>query len=322
MIPVDKTSYIRGNFKGRYHGALILEQPIDNNQKSYNVDIHPNSEVSNVEFVEDYHTLTKNSESVRIPNLDEVNVLFDKSKLTHAVDSKEKIHHVIITDFKIVESGKDSNKTHGILTGTFFGTLYPNNSVPVENDFSVVNNPVTPSNPTLTSNSYSNKFSSWYSNLFGFGSWKLGGCLFRLLQLLGLVFLLSLLLRWCNNFHLPMPLPRTTLDSLSQDNKETMLLENQSATITVNDWNRPDNDRITLKVNDLVIAKNMLITKTPKTLEINNLHKGKNSLVIIPTSFGLGAVTATVEIGDQKNTFRFKCTIHKGEVVRKNLLVK
>ena len=332
MIPSDKTSHIKGNFRGSFRGSLIQNHLYDGIQKSYSVDILPNSEVSDVELIDEYNETTKNLESIRLPQLDEVNILFDKSKLNHAIDSKEKVYNAVITNFKISESGKDSNKTYGVISGTFYGTIDPTqpiSSTHVKTDDFQLNETTSDRNITtpytnVGSDLSFNKSTNWFSNIFsfGFGSWKLAGCFFRLLQIVGLLFLLSFLLRWCNSLHLPSPPPYPVLDSLSQDNKETMLLEDTGATITVNDWNRPDNDRITMKVNDVVVAKNMLITKNPQTLEINNLHKGNNSLLIIPTSFGLGAVTATVEIGDMKNTFRFKCTLKSGEVVRKNLYVK
>lgn len=332
MIPSGKISYIKGNFSGRYRGDLMQNQLYDGVQKSYSVHIHPNSEVSDVQFIDDYTNTIKNTASVRLQHLDEVNLLFDQSKLTNAIDSKEKVYNVVITNFKISESGKDSHKTHGVISGTFYGTVDPtetisNAEIPTD-DFPLNQNidreNVSTNRKNVDTAFSSNKSSNWFFNLFGlgFGTWKLGGCFFRLLQIIGLLFLLSFLLRWCNSFHLPSPLPPTAVDSLSQDNKTTMLLEGNSTTITVNDWNKPDNDRITVKINDVVVAQNMPITIAPKTLEINNLHKGNNSLTIIPTNFGLGAVTATVEIGDIKNTFRFQCTIKRGEVVHKNLYVK
>lgn len=57
--------------------------------------------------------------------------------------------------------------------------------------------------------------------------------------------------------------------------------------VIFSDWDRPDNDRITIKINNQIVADNMLITATPQSFQINNLHQGNNKLEIIPTALGI-----------------------------------
>lgn len=323
MIPQDKISFIKGTFRGKYNGSLNQRQAAASLHKTYFVDILPNSVVTSAEFTDDYAEIANSRDSVRLPSLNEVNLFFDKTKIADAINSKENLSNVVITDYKIEDVGKEGIKTHGELSGTFYGTIKPPDYKEEKKEVEKIIPPVAP-----ISNAVETPITPTVSDVASeplapvSRGWRMGGCLSRLLQLLGLLFLLSLLLRQCNSCNPPSPLPTPTLDSLSQDRKDTMQFQNSNATITVNDWDRPDNDRITVKVNNEVVANNLLITAAPQSIQIKNLHQGNNSLEIIPTAFGLGDCTATVEISDSKNTFRFECDIKKGETVKKNLFVK
>lgn len=323
MIPQNKISFIKGTFKGKYKGSLNQRQAATSQHKTYFVDILPNSLVTNAKFSDDYSEMANKQDSIRLASINEVNLFFDTSKIADAVNSKETLTNVVIIDYKIEDVGKEGIKTYGELSGTFYGTIKPPNhkeekkeiekivSPIIQDDFieeSKVIIPASDAEPLLA--------------LPKLRRWNMGGCLTSLLPLLGLLFLLSLLLNKCNTCNPPAPLPTPLVDSLSQDNKESMQLDGSNATIMVNDWNIQDNDRITIKVNNEIVAENMLIVKKPKTFQITNLQKGNNTLEIIPTAFGKGNVTATVEVSDIKNTFRFECNIKRGETVKKNLFVK
>ena len=320
MIPQDKISFIKGTFKGKYNGSLNQRQ-VASIHKIYSVNIHPNSFVSGAEFTTDYSEIANSKDSVRLPSLNEVNLIFDKSKIADSINSKESLTNIVITDYKIVNVGKDGLDTHGELSGTFYGTIAPPHLKEEEKKVEKIIPPIANTVETpLASTPVSDVIPKVAAPISR--GWNMGGCLLRLIQLLGLLFLLSLLLNKCNSCSPPAPVPTPTLDSLSQDREDTMQFDHSQATITVNDWDRPDNDRITIKVNKEVVANDMLITAAPQTFQINNLHSGNNTLEIIPTAFGLGDCTATIEIGDSKNTFRFECDIKRGETVKKNLFVK
>ena len=323
MIPQDKISFIKGTFRGKYNGSLNQRQ-VASLHKVYSVNILPNSLVSDAEFTTDYSEIANNQDSVRLSSLNEVNLIFDKSKIANAINSKEGLSNVVITDYKIENVGKEGLDTHGELSGTFYGTITPPDfKVEEKKEIEKIIPPVTPIANAVETPVATTPSSTVTEPLAPISrGWNLGGCLTRLLQLLGLLFLLSLLLNKCNSCNPPAPVPTPTLDSLSQDRKDTMQFQSSNATITMNDWDRPDNDRITVKVNNEVVVNDMLITAAPKSFQIKNLHQGNNSLEIIPTAFGLGDCTATIEIGDSKNTFRFECDIKKGETVKKNLFVK
>jgi hypothetical protein len=271
------------------------------------------------EFIDDYSKTANNQDSIKLDSLNEVNLFFDKSKLPNAVNSKEVLTNVVITEYKIEDVGKEGIKTYGRLSGIFYGTIKPPNfkkekeiekivTPTIQDDFIEESTIIIPASDAEL--------------LPVIRKWNFGGCLTKSLLILGLTFLLSLLLKKCNSSSPPAPLPSPAVDSLSQDNKDKMPLDSQNATIMVNDWNIQDNDRITIKINNEVVAENLLIVKIPKTFQITNLQKGNNSLEIIPTAFGKGNVTATVEVSDLKNTFRFECNIRKGKTVKKNLFVK
>jgi hypothetical protein len=320
LIPQDKISFIKGTFNGKYNGYLNQSQVVTSLHKTYFVDILPNSFVTSAEFTDDYEDIANNPNSIRLPLLNEVNIFFDLSKNIHAINSKQNLSNVVINDYKIEDVGKEGIKTFGKISGTFYGTIKPPDFKVELKELEKIVPPITSANDIvealLTKTDVISEPLAPVSR-----GWRLGGFLSKLFLLLGLLFLLSLLLRQCNNYNAPAPLPKSTLDSFSQDRKDTMQFKNLNAIITVNDWDKPDNDRITVKVNNGVVVNDMLIIEAPQSFQIKNLHQGINSLEIIPTAFGLGHCTATIEIGDSKNTFRFECDIKKGETVKKNLFV-
>ena len=88
--------------------------------KIYAVDILPNAIIEQALFTEDYRTSENTENFIKLENVVDVNVLFDKSVLPQAIDSKENFTDVVITNFFISDSGKIGNKTHGEISGTFF----------------------------------------------------------------------------------------------------------------------------------------------------------------------------------------------------------
>ena len=286
--------------------------------KIYAVDILPNAIIEQALFTEDYRTSENTENFIKLENVVDVNVLFDKSVLPQAIDSKENFTDVVITNFFISDSGKIGNKTHGEISGTFFGCIKPLNALKEEKKI-IIDSHQRPINtePIVPQTNHTQPTNALPLPRL----WRMRGCFFKFLQLLGLLMLLLFMLRHCNSCNSPAPLPLPMLDSLSQDFTDTMAFQNSNTYITFNDWDKADNDRITVKINDEIIAKNVLITNALNSIQIKNLKKGNNTLEIIPTSFGRGNCTVNVEISDSQNTFRFQCNIKKGQTVKKNLSV-
>lgn len=319
MIPADKISFIKGNFRGRYTGSLN-ENVVITSYKSYPITIAQNSVVSNAELVEDYSSIGSTQDCIRLDELSGINLFFDRTKCPEGINSKETLTNILITDYKLETSGKDTLNTFGELSGIFYGMRVPPSVKQVIKENAVVEKTVK-TKDTFNAATYniaekdeippSDKKEN-----------KVGRYMLRIAQLLGLLFLLSLALRKCNSCNLPDDIPEQTIDSISKEHSDAINFDNSDASITVNDWDRPDNDRITIKLNNETIASDMLIKSAPQTIYLDHLNKGDNLLEIIPTDFGLGDVTATVELSDSKNTFRFECDIKKGQTVKKTIRVK
>ena len=320
MIPQDTISYIKGTFSGNYTGSLTQRQSVANH-KYYTVNILFNSYVKEAELISDYTEIANTEDSIQLPSLAEVNVIFDVAKLPEAIHSKEALSNIVITNYRIERAGKAGIDTFGKLSGTFYGTIVPPDLKEEKEEVTAIVPPVSSITETILPPQPSGEVREEVLAPSVSESWSLGGCLSPLIGLLGLLFLLLWLLQECNNHHPPAPIPQPVLDSLSQDHQDTIKLNNTKATITVNDWDKADNDRITIVVNDIVVAKDMTITAAPQSFQLTNLKKGNNTLEIIPTYFGVGDVTATIEISDGPHTFRFQCDIKKGEIVKRNLVV-
>lgn len=286
--------------------------------KIYAVDILPNAIIEQALFTENYITSEITENFIKLETVVDVNVLFDKSVLPQAIDSKENFTDVVITNFFISDSGKIGNKTHGEISGTFYGCIKPLKALKEEKKI-IIDSHQRPINtePIVPQTNHTQPINTLPLPRL----WRMRGCFFKFLQLLGLLMLLLFMLRHCNSCNTPAPLPLPMLDSLSQDFTDTMAFQNSNTYITFNDWDKADNDRITVKINDEIIAKNVLITNALNSIQIKNLKKGNNTLEIIPTSFGRGNCTVNVEISDSQNTFRFQCNIKKGQTVKKNLSV-
>ena len=69
--------------------------------KIYAVDILPNAIIEQALFTEDYRTSEITENFIKLETVVDVNVLFDKSVLPQAIDSKEYFTDVVITNFFI-----------------------------------------------------------------------------------------------------------------------------------------------------------------------------------------------------------------------------
>ena len=317
MIARDQIVHISGQFSGAYQGKLFDGIKGAINQRAYEVNILPNSMLTKAHITDNSFKPSFEVDAIRLNFVSDVNVFLQSGADGPNYISKEQFYDVVITDYQISESGKDGHETHGQLTGNFYGIIRPAKVSPKQ--------PLAP-NTVSTNNMVSNTFNSPEPLptpvLPQLPSWGWRGCWYRFFQLFGLLLCLLFLLSKCNSCRPIAPLPLPLLDSLSEEYTDTMSLQNSNAYITFNDWDRADNDRITVKLNNEVIAKNMLISNALQTIQIKQLHRGNNKLEIIPTAFGKGNCTVNVEIGDSRNIFRFNCNIKKGETVIKNILVK
>jgi hypothetical protein len=123
----------------------MLTEGIANNtmHKIYAVDILPNAMVEQALFTEDYSTPEITENFIKLETVVDVNVLFDKSVLPQAIDSKENFTDVVITNFFISDSGKIGNKTHGEISGTFYGSIKPLKALKVDNKIIIESQPHT-----------------------------------------------------------------------------------------------------------------------------------------------------------------------------------
>lgn len=320
MIPEDRTVYVTGTFRGRYSGDPRPDSSVSAHT-IYGIDIQINSYCEQTRFIDDYREKLRDADSIRLKKLEDVNLIFDLTTHPDAIHSKEHLTQVIITDYKIDSAGKADGKTYGEISGTLYGTVRNEAAIQEEKKKeAVVRTPDASVQETVASHAESDTEPASAPVFTQAGS-SGSGCLSTILGLLLLLLLLSLLLRTCNSCNPLPPVPAPVIDSLKQEQKDTFEVKERTATITVNDWDLADSDRVTLKVNDIVVAENLTITKVPQAFEVTNLHEGTNVLEIIPIYFGQGDVTATVEISDGKNYFRFECDIKKGETVRKLIQV-
>lgn len=317
MIARDQIVYISGQFRGEYRGELIDASLGASNQKTYGVEILPNAVVADARLANETNRPDANSNLIKFENVKDVNVYLQSDTGSDVLITKEHFTDIIISQYSISDSGKDGHQTHGVITGTFFGTIRP-----IGNNVKNITERITSIPVNQVAEPVSAGINTTLPILPKLPSWRWRSCLFQLLQLLGLLLLLLFLLSKCNSCRPTETLPLPMLDSISEEYTDTMLLQHSNAYITFNDWDRADNDRITVKLNEDIIAKNILIGKALQTFQINQLHKGNNRLEIIPTAFGKGNCTVNVEIGDSRNIFRFNCNIKKGETVVKNILVR
>ena len=310
-------------------GTKLTKEPT---HRLFDVDILPNSIITDAVVITDYTNELEISDYIMLYELLGVNVLFNKDIWSEAIDSKENFISVYITEHQITNYGSNGQQTYGEFTGIFYGTIDYNKSknlIQNNNDekIGVISNG---SQPTFSSQNSSNAVPVNYSNLSNnrgcyslFPRWgSLWGCLPRLFQLVMLLLLILFLLKKCNTCNKPSAVPEHVLDSLSIDNDSTYSINANTAVLIVNDWDRIDNDIITIRLNQKTLAQNIKIVRALQFINIDNLKKGNNELEIIPVSFGKGNVTAVVEITDMKNSYRFKCDIKRNEIVRKNLYVK
>ncbi|MDZ4667729.1 MAG: hypothetical protein SGJ00_07580 [bacterium] len=140
------------------------------------------------------------------------------------------------------------------------------------------------------------------------------GCLSNLWWLLVLLFLLWLLFQFkdCNTHPKPLPVIDSTEVKIPSD---TITLYNSKLTISLYDWDIPDDDIINVYMNDELRVKELILQGRVYSW-MEELKPGNNYLKLEAVSNGkIRNCSPTIEINDQAGTLIFKTDFKVGKPV-------
>jgi hypothetical protein len=156
------------------------------------------------------------------------------------------------------------------------------------------------------------------------------GCLSQLGFGLGFLWLLLLFLPRCGHYVEKMkeegeqnvaPVDTSVLDNRGPErtrveNQGRLEVSNGKVGLYISDWDMADGDKVDLKLNGRVIAKNIVLRKTPVRISCQ-LQPGENTLDVICISKGrAGSATPKIVVVDGQHKQKIRIVSDKGQIGR------